>query len=124
MAQPTDITLAVGTTFGRTITKPTSSVWRDSSRDITLPLTLTIAHETSGNGRVSSVILLEDSKSAIAPADPATPNFSNVKAQFKIQYNIVEGRDDIEATLVALKANLLAALNDATIWDKFINKEA
>lgn len=124
MAQPTDITLVAGTTFGRTITKPTSSVWSDSSRDITLPLTLTIAHETSGNGRVSSVILLDDSKSAIAPTDPAVPNYSIVKAQFKIQYNVAEGRDDIEATLDSLRLNLLAALNDATIWDKFINKEA
>lgn len=124
MALSQDITLGTDV-YALSVQRQNGSVRSVASRALTEPLTLTISHEVAKNGKVSSVVIVEDSK--LVPMDAScsnTPILDPVKAMFKIQYNPNVGRTDLDAAVLAVRDALDAFVSDNTIYDKFINRES
>jgi hypothetical protein len=116
-----DITLDTRT-YSLKSQRTASSVRSDASAPVSEPNLLTISHETAKNGRVSSVIILEDQ--AVITSVSTTPLVDSIKCQFKLQYNPLVGRTDVETVILDLIAKLSAGINDSAFIDKFLNQES
>lgn len=118
-----DITLGVNV-YSTQVVKPTSTIRGDASREIEDPAILTVSHETGKNGRVSSVMIIDDS--ALVPCNDAcstTPGISNVRGMIKLQYDPTDGRANLDTVLMVVLAELMALLADSALMTKFRNKE-
>lgn len=106
-------------TFSLVTTRANSSIRGDASQPLDEPRVLTVSHESSTNGKVSSAIMLDDAANV---SSLGIANSSGVRVMVKIQYNPIEGRTDIEATVNELYAQLTQLLDAPTI-NKLLNKE-
>lgn len=124
-----DITLNDGTadqTFSLVAQRTSSSVRSDTSRGLTNPRFLSIAHETGKDGKISSVVYL-DSNAVIACTSTCSTEaakYDTNRAQFKLVRNPLSGRDDIDTESEILRTMLIAFLNNPTLWAKFLNQES
>jgi hypothetical protein len=100
--------------------RPTSSVRRDASKPLDNPVGFTISHETSKNGKISSVFYFDDEKIVDVAGVPVS---SNARVQFKISYNPTEGRTDLTTALQKGIDVLESFLADPTNVTKFLNLE-
>lgn len=121
---PSDITLG-DVTYALQTQRPTSSVRADSGRELEKPVTLSIAHETGKNGRVSSVVIF-DSSEVISCDDTCAinPTTDNIRVHLKIQYNPLSGRTGIDIELKRLLAELQVFMVSTDLMDRFENKES
>lgn len=98
-----------------------SSVRAETSQSVSEPRLLTISHENAKSGRVSSVIMIDDSK--VVQIGASAPSLDTMRAMIKIQYNPLSGRTGIEAEIKAMIAALAAFSTDANI-SKLLNQES
>lgn len=119
-----DITLDTDKVYSLVSEKLNSSLRSDSARAVEFPRFMTISHETSKTGKVSSVVIF-DSEEVIPCNDSCAiaPMTDQIRAQFKIQYNPKSGRTDIEAELNALWSQLFEFLSDTDNWNRLLNRE-
>lgn len=115
-----DITLNTKT-YTLKAQRATSSVRGVSSRPVAEPLNLTISNETAKNGRVSSVIMIDDVK--VVQVGTSIPTADTIRALLKIQYNPMSGRANIDTVVQALCADIVAFATPANIT-KLLNKES
>lgn len=113
--------IVVGTTtYSLRAQRMASSVRGDSTQPVSEPRLLTISHETAKNGKVSSIMMIDDtavvSSGAVASSD-------TIRVLLKLQYNPLSGRTDIEATVNSAIDDLKALLIPANIT-KLFNKES
>lgn len=101
--------------------RATSSVRGVATRPVSEPLSLTISHETAKNGRVSSVIMIDDT--AVVQSGTSVAHAETLRAMLKIQYNPLSGRTSIDAAVQALCADIVAFATPANIT-KLLNKES
>jgi hypothetical protein len=122
MAMSSDLTLGT-VTYSSTVIKSNSTLRANAARPIEDPEVLTISHEIAKNGKVSSVILIDDNEALPCTTTCNTPTTSNVRAMFKLQYNPLDGRAGLVTSITYVINQLQLALNDATVMAKFVNKE-
>jgi len=115
-----DVTLDT-TTYSLVSERPTSSLRRDATQPLDNPVSVTISHETSNNGKVSSVIYFDDDKIATTAEGGVVSSLA--RAQFKLTYNPNEGRDDLTAVLQKGIDVIESFLADPNNISKFLNKE-
>lgn len=115
-----DITIGTETYALRT-QRVNSSVRAEISQPVSEPRLLTISHETSKSGRVSSVVMIDDSK--VVQIGSSAPTVDTMRALLKIQYNPLSGRTGVEAEIKAMIAALAAFATDANI-SKLLNQES
>lgn len=117
-----DITLE-GQTYALQSQRTNSSVRSDASQPVSEPNTLTISHEKAKNGRVSSAVILDDTK-IVSTAGATIPVADTVKVLLKIQYNPVGGRIDNDTVVENLVAQIVAFASNASNIDKLLNQES
>jgi len=120
----TDITINTNT-YSLITQRANSSVRSDASTGLDNPNTLTISHEESKTGRVSSVVIL-DSEAVVPCQDACTtaPSVDNIRLMMKIQYNPLNGRTDTATEIERLRVLLSTFVNDSASFAKIINKES
>lgn len=117
---PSDITIG-SDTFSRTVTRPTSSAYSDNNQSLSNPRTLTISHETSKSGRVSSAVILDDT----ATVTVGNTNVAdNIRILVKVSYNPLGGRADLTAKVKEAIAQLVAFAGVEGNVTKLLNKES
>lgn len=99
---------------------PTSSLRRDATQPLDNPVGVTVSHEVSKAGRVSSVIYFDDEKIVDVGGVPVP---SLVRVQMKVTYNPLEGRTDIDSVLQKGIDVIESFTGDATNVTKFTNLE-
>jgi hypothetical protein len=107
-------------TFSAISTRATSTLRSDAAQPLDEPRIVTVSHETQKNGKVSSVIYIDDTKNVLSGVT-VVPSLCRV--QLKLQYNPLEGRVDIDATMAELYAQLTEIVSTGTNFDKILNKE-
>lgn len=107
-------------TFSLVSQRATSSLRADPAMPLEEPRTLTISHETQKNGRVASVIYIDDLQTVTSSS--VLPTLSSVRLQLKLQYNPTEGRTDLDTVIPEIYAQLKEILTTANLT-KFLNKE-
>lgn len=113
--------LVVGTTtYSLRAQRMASSVRGDSTQPVSEPRLLTISHETAKNGKVSSVLMIDDTA---VVSSGTTASSDTIRALLKIQYNPLSGRTGIEAVINSAIDDLKALLTPANIT-KLLNKES
>lgn len=124
MALPPDLTipLPVPVTYSLVTQRALSSLRTDSSRSLENPATLNVSHEVQKDGKVSSVVYLDDIATLVAT--DTKPIVDDIRVQFKVQYNPSNGRTDTEAVLNNLLSQLTTFLGVADNWNRFLNKES
>lgn len=123
MSISTDVTLGLAV-YSATVTRPTSTIRNDSSQPIDEPIALTISHETAKNGKVSSVVYIDISEKVPCTSTcQVTPGLSNVRGQFKLSYNPLDGATDLAAHTALAIEQIKLFLGDAALVAKFMNKE-
>jgi hypothetical protein len=118
----TDITLATNT-YSLKTQNPNNSIRSDASQPVSEPNTLTISHEYAKSGKQSSVVIFDDKKLVSLPG-ATVPVADQVRTMFKIQFNPLAGRTDIEAVITQQVAELTAFLADSGNIDKLMNGES
>lgn len=114
-----DLTLDT-TIFSLVSEKPTSSIRRVATQPLDNPVGVTISHEVAKNGKVSSVIYIDDEKT-ITTSDNVVSSMARV--QLKITYNPDEGRSDLTTVIekgVAVMQSFLSGTGNVT---KLLNQE-
>lgn len=119
---PNDITVNTHT-YALQTQRTNSSIRGNAAKPLDNPETLSISHEVLKSGRINSVIMLDNDRKVTKTGTCSTPSSDTIKVQFKISYNPLGGRDDVEATLIDLKASLIAFLASDN-YDRFLNKES
>lgn len=113
--------LVVGTrTYSLRAQRTASSVRGDATRAVSAPRLLTISHETANNGKVSSVMMIDDT--AVVTNGTTVAN-DTIRAMIKIQYNPLVGRTDTTAVINSLIDELKLLLVAGNIT-KLLNKES
>jgi hypothetical protein len=120
MLTPDLITITPASTFSLVSTRATSSLRNDITQPLDEPRVLTVSHDVQKNGRVSSVVYIDDTQNVISSS--TLPIASGVRVQLKLQYNPAEGRTDIAVTLAEIYGQLKEIL-DAGNFAKVLNKE-
>lgn len=115
-----DITLNTKT-YALSAQRTNSSLRRVSTRPVSTPLELNIAHEVAKNGRVSTAIYIDDVAVVQIGSSPATKD--TVRALVKLQYNPMSGRTTTNTDIKAAIADLVSFLSVANI-DKLLNQES
>lgn len=100
-----------------------SSIRGNAAKPLDNPETMSIAHEVLKSGRVNSVLMFDNDRKVAPTSTCSTGSSDTIKVQFKISYNPLGGRDDVEATLSDLKASLVAFLASDD-YGRFLNKES
>ena len=117
-----DITLGTQT-YSLQAQRANSSVRSDASQPLSEPNTLTISHELAKSGRYSTAVMLDDTK-IVSLVGATTPVPDTVRTMFKLQYNPLAGRTDVDADITNAIAQLIVFLSDPTNVDKLLNKES
>jgi len=113
--------LTVGTrTYSLRSQRMSSSLRGDATRTVSNPRLLTISHETAKNGKVSSVMMIDDT--AVVTNGTSVVN-DTIRVMVKLQYNPLVGRTDITTTIMAAIDELQALLVEANVT-KLLNKES
>lgn len=119
-----EITLGtVPVAYKATVIRPQSTVRSDSSTSNGIA-ELTISHEVAKNGRVNSVVYLDNGE--VIPCNDTcaiSPTVDNIRAMFKISYNPHGGRGDLDVSLGLIIDELTSFLEDGLKIEKFLNKE-
>lgn len=125
MAFPQDITLDTSV-YSLTVQRPTSSVRSVASLPTGKDEILQISHETSKDGRRSSVFILEDNVVLECDANACSPKStrSTCKLMLKLQYNPLDGNSNQAAAIADLRAQMQLLIDDNTLWPKFLNLES
>lgn len=120
-----DITLGLQT-YALSTQRPTSSVRRDNAQPLDEPVSLSIAHEKSNNGRVSSVVAFDSSVVLACGTDCSTtaPVTDSIKLHTKLVYNPESGRTTPGVEIERLRQQMLVFVADETLWARFINQES
>jgi hypothetical protein len=124
-----DITLNDGTNdhvYSQTLLFNGKSVRADAEQSVSEPNLLTISHEVANNGRVSSVIMRDNTRTVTASSVSgcAVSSISDVvRTQFKIAYNPTVDRDTINAELTAQLKEIIGFLGVEANFTKFLNRE-
>lgn len=116
-----DITLGT-TLYSLRTQRVNSSVRADPTQNLKEPKTLTISHDVAGSGRVSSAVILDDI--AVVQIGASSPQSDAVRVMLKLQYNPLSGRADIEATVAAQLAELVAFMGTPANITKLLNRES
>lgn len=105
-----------------TLTKQYSnkSIRSVAEQPLTAPNLLTVSHEVTKSGRVSTALIFED----IETLTTATGIIADsVKVFVKLQYSPFAGRADVKLAIKAQILELVALLNNTAIVDKVLNQE-
>jgi len=121
MSYSADITLLTNT-YSERSRRDYASVRSNASEPLSEPNLLTLSHETAKNGRVSSVVIFDDTK-IVSLAGASLTTTDTVRTMFKVQYNPLGGRTDNEAAINAAIAELIAFLGVADNVSKLLNQE-
>lgn len=97
-----------------------SSVRGDATQLVSEPRLLTISHETAKNGKVASVMMIDDTA---VVSNGTTVSSDTIRILFKIQYNPLSGRTDIE-TVINSAIEELKELLSTENTTKLLNKES
>jgi hypothetical protein len=106
------------TTVDKVYAQTNRSKYSDESRALSGPLTVEVAHQTSKDGTVSSVIYANDDVLVPGLEDRGT---QRLKVQVKLMYPTNSGRTDIPATALERLADIKSFI-DANIAS-LLNKE-
>lgn len=117
-----DITLNTHV-YSLTSQRTTSSTRRDSAQPVSEPNELSIAHETAKNGRVSTAVILDDTKIVSVPG-ATVPVKDTVRVLFKVQYNPFGGRTTNATDIALAIADLVSFLNTPANITKLLNQES
>lgn len=113
------LTLATaGSTLDKIYAQPTRSKYSDETRALMNPITLEIAHGTSKDGTVSTVIIINDDKLVVGRE---TEGPKRIKVQTKVMYDPTGGRDDVSSTITNLTADIAAIIGEQLA--SLLNKE-
>lgn len=110
-----------GVVFDKITFVKNESTYSSESNALTDPKRLRVSHNVRKNGIVDTLIQSEHQARPVAPDGTTLLPFSAVRAQLKISYNPFEGRQDIQAALIAQKT-MLVELFDAELAS-LLNKE-
>lgn len=102
--------------------RASSSVRAEISQPVSEPRLLTISHENVKSGRVSSAVMLDDSK--VVQIGASAPTLDTMRVMVKIQYNPLSGRTDIDAEIKAMITTLTTFLGVAGNVTKLLNQES
>lgn len=100
-------------------------VFSNPGAELTAPESLTISHEKSRNGKISSVVYLDYGQ--LVDCDntcQVTPESTTLRAQFKLSYDPVKYGTLIGDNIDEVITLLVAFLSDSANVAKFKNQEA
>jgi hypothetical protein len=115
-----DITLDTDKTYSRTLSSGQRGRWDNPTDSIGDVDGITVSHETTKTGIVSTVVYLD---MGLTPATGYEDQPKSGRVQFKFVYP-ESGYTDTNTILAAAKTRLIDMVNDNTIWQKLLNKEA
>lgn len=115
-----DITLNTKA-FSLAAQRTQSSLRRVSTRPVSAPLELNIAHETAKSGRVSTAVYIDDV--AVVQVGSSAAVKDTVRVLVKLQYNPMSGRTTTNADIKSAVADIVSFLSTANI-DKLLNQES
>lgn len=124
MAFSNDITLDTHT-FSNILRVGKRGVYRDAAAPLDKPATLTISHETTKSGRLSSAVIIDlDEVIPCSDTCSTVPVADNIRMLVKLSYNPLAGRADLPTDLALIKAHIIAFLVNSEDWPKFLNQES
>lgn len=108
-------------TFEKKVQRPMSSVYIDTDQTLDNPRSLTISHEVAKSGRVSTAVMLDDTKSIVLANSIVA---DNTRVLIKLSYNPLGGRASLDTVVRAALADLVGFLSDTANIDKLLTQES
>lgn len=119
-----DITLNTSDTYSLIEQRPTSSKRSISGLEPNVDGNLVVSHEVAKDGRVSSVVIIED---LLVPAINATtgiiPKTDAIRVMLKLQYSPSTTRVSSDADIKKAIAGIVEFFGDPVKVNKILNRE-
>lgn len=118
------ITVDTDKVYERILQRQSSAVYKDASTALTESKTITIAHDTQKDGRISSVVIFGDDNQIGCSAETNyVPLTDSKKAQLKLMYNPANGSATLDAEIDELFVRILSFFSDVSNKAKIKNQE-
>lgn len=115
-------TLTLNTqTFEKKVQRPMSSVYVDTDQTLDNPRSLTISHEVAKSGRVSTAVMVDDTKSIVLSNSVVA---DNTRVLVKLSYNPLGGRASLDTVVRTAMADVVAFLSVPANVDKLLTQES